>query len=134
MIKRKKVVKQNNVILSENKTCIKSYSLQGGIMYLSGKKVSYAALKPHNRCHVIPKGLYRYFKFYHKNIFFGTLLEHDIWDRSRIGLQSRGREIVKHYQSGKSKKENWKKLLDLEAELKLEYRQWVKYHKGEYKL
>jgi len=132
--KTRKIRKQEGVQLSEHKAYIKAYMHRGGVMYLSGEKVSYSLLKPSNKAHVIPKGLYRYFKYYWKNIVFLTLGEHNIWDQSSIGGQSRGREIVKHYLSGKSNKEKWKMLIRLEKELKQEYKEWVKNNKNEYKI
>lgn len=87
-----------------------------------------------NFMHVLPKGRYKYFKFYHKNIVLGLIEHHILEELSNLDKISGIRNIVKRVQAYPNEREGWKNYLKLRAELKIEYRYWIKYHKGEYKI
>jgi hypothetical protein len=81
-----------------------------------GSFVSGVAIGPDvqawNFAHVLPKrkNAYPHFKLYEKNIVLLTYEEHETWDRKRFSI-----DVVSEH--------DWQKLIELERELKVEYRQ-----------
>lgn len=126
MIKKKKTVKQDGIVLSEKKAFYDAFFHWNGKNYLTGERMSLTSLKAHNFAHVLSKEQFRYFKYCYKNIVILTLCQHKLFDElTQEKLQTR---------MGEHPEEKWCELFDYVLELKEEYYQWIKTNPKEYKL
>ena len=126
MLKKKKQIKQDGKVLSEKKAFYEAFIYWNGENFLTGKKTLLEYLTNSNFAHVLPKGQFRYFKYYPKNIVVLTLDQHTLFDNF-IGEKFKIRE--KEYPE-----ENWDKLFNLVIELQQEYAVWIKENHHTYKL
>lgn len=126
-----KKVYQNNAILSEKEAFMRSYHYWEGKWHISQEKVALEVLKAGNFAHILPKAKNKFpwFKYYWKNIVLLTLDEHRIFD-----FANDGQKYVYITKLSAMDKIRWSQLYELEAELKLEYQEWIKEHPGEYKI
>jgi hypothetical protein len=114
--------------LSERTTFAKAWKHWGGKMFLNGDPINLAGCRPYNFLHVLDKKNYPMFKYYYKNVVLGTLGQHEVYD------QGTEEKLSERIRGGLESISDWQRLLDYREELKLEYKNWIKYHKNEYKL
>lgn len=105
---------------------MKAFKYWNGRNFLTGEKENWEELEYSNFHHILAKGRYRYFKYYPKCIVIIPFEAHFVITHGTVEDQ------LKHMES--HPEEDWKKIDDLAFVLKAEYEDWLKYHKGEYKL
>lgn len=118
--------KERLLNLSQTDTFRKAFKYWGGKNFLTDQKENFNLLGPENFDHILPKGRFKYFKFYIKNIIIISFDAHYV--KTHGTIQDLENRIKEHPE------ENWRKFLDFMIILKLEYAEWIKDHKNEYKI
>jgi len=125
-IKKKKQVKQDDALLSQKETFLRSFLYWDSRNYLTGEKTVLTALKPHNFAHVLSKGEFKWFKYYFKNIVILNLPQHVLFDEfTDEKFQARKEEHPE---------EDWDKLFNYVTQLQQEYAVWIENNPHTYKL
>jgi hypothetical protein len=125
-IKKKKIIKQNNLILSQKKAFLSSFLLWDGKNYLTGKKSLISDLKYYNFAHVLDKKNYQFFKYFPNDIVILTLSQHFLFDNyTEKDIEARKIQYPE---------EDWIKLFNYKNELLLEYTIWIENNPHIYKL
>jgi hypothetical protein len=124
-----KIDKRTQERFSEKRAFLKVWVYWKGKDFLTGKVHKLEFIKAGNFAHLLSKGKHEYFRYYPKNIVIIDLMAHFVIDHGSL------RQLIKdRIWSGKETKQAWKKLFKLREELLREYEEWIKEHRGEYKV
>lgn len=105
VVKIKKPLDKTRKVTGEAELFKEIASKRKRVSFISGAKID--PVYHYNCAHVLPKKNYEAFRLYEKNIVLLTQVEHELWDQ--------GRHKIKDNPA-------WKKMFDLEADLKEEYK------------
>lgn len=117
---------ESKMNLSQTETFYRAFKYWNGLNFLTGEKEELGKLETDNFHHLLPKGRYKYFKYYAKCVVIIPTDAHFILTHGR--LEDIAKRIREHPE------ENWSKFNDFIIVLKLEYQEWIKNHKNEYKI
>lgn len=120
---------QDEKELKQTDTFLLAWNYWEGKYFIGFGSVRLEDLQAWNCIHILNKKNYPLFKYYYKNIILGSREQHEIIDQGTekelfIRIKSSLHESI----------EMWEKFFEYRQQLLEEYREWVKTHKGIYKL